>query len=730
MKKVLSIIMVLAMLIASVSVTVFAEDLGSYENPYQVQAGSLTPTAVTIPAESEAYVAVDDDNNSTLTIGHSTSAEYQVYYCRQPITPEADGTMEFTMVDGADYFCIINPTTSDIVVRILLTAGAGGANYGTVDNPEPLALEESMFGYGATAFTALEAGNQGYYYTVTAPAAGIISVSAGAMDDDYNFIGWMWSVSNITAGKYGDIHWSDEEEPVYYEDIAVSEGDELQIFASTYDPASMWSSPAGNVTVDLSFSPLGSWGCPEEIVPGSYSATLAAGNFSGYNYVWTATESGTATVTMDSASNWSYNISGVTPEEEYFYFGDYHWFDDDPVVPSESVTVNAGDKLSIAVNTYDANTGMACDGTVEWTLTFVPGEGSGGDIGGGDIGGGDIGGGDIGGGDEPLEQNWELSDTALSVGTDSYAASNTYPYTVYAFEPTETGKYTFTATDALIGLASNNGMWITAGTSTDAITEGVTTGNTFEWICTSVGQSIWVVALPNTNVATITVAYEEVVIKEIPREYYENTVTPEAFVFGGDADSLDYVDTFDGVEDKAVLGSDGFYHLNSADGPILFANLNDPMMSLSAANGFGQLKQLIKEDGEVVLMIDYTVAMIDYLACMDEETGLYPLTADLIEVFSKAGTSLGWYGEEGWLGGVDGDEWMFACYYSEDIKGESDIPTGGNDGANDGANGNTGTQGGANAPSTGDNVVFVVIIGFTALVAAAAIIVIRRRRTN
>ena len=139
------------------------------------------------------------------------------------------------------------------------------------------------------------------------------------------------------------------------------------------------------------------------------------------------------------------------------------------------------------------------------------------------------------------------------------------------------------------------------------------------------------------------------------------------------------------------------------------------------------LKQQIKDGDEVVKLIDYTVAMIDYLAAMDQETGLYPLTADLIEVFSKAGTSLGWYGEEGWIGGVDGDEWMFACYYSEDIKGEADIPTG--DTNNGGAN-NNGTQNGTSAPSTGDNVIVIVAVAVVAIAAIAAVLFIRKRKAN
>ena len=364
MKKVLSIIVALALLVMTASVAVFAEDLGTYDNPYQLQVGAMTPLAVTIPAESEAYVAVDDANGSTVTVGQSTSAAYQIYYCRQPLSPEADGTMQFSMIRDADYFCIVNPTTEAIVVRIMLEAGSGDVASGTVDNPEVLTLAKDFFGnVGAMVETPLAAGNQGHYYTVTAPAAGVITVSIACFDADYNPVDWFYFVNNLTAGKYGDNHWSDEEEPVFYEEVKVSEGDEIQIFAATYDPASMWTNPEGTIGLSVDFAPVGSWMCPEEITAGSHSASLEAGNFSGHNYEWVAPENGTATITMDSAENWQYSVSGITADEEYFYFGDYHWYDDDPAVPSESVDVNAGDILTIMVNTYDANSGMAIDAT-------------------------------------------------------------------------------------------------------------------------------------------------------------------------------------------------------------------------------------------------------------------------------------------------------------------------------------------------------------------------------
>ena len=119
--------------------------------------------------------------------------------------------------------------------------------------------------------------------------------------------------------------------------------------------------------------------------------------------------------------------------------------------------------------------------------------------------------------------------------------------------------------------------------------------------------------------------------------------------------------------DTAVLGEDGYYHLNSADGYILYANLSDTLMSLYTVSQTGQLKGAIRnEDGKVTAIIDYNIAFGEYYECADPETLLYPLTDDLIEMFKEVGDNMGWYGEEGWVGGKYDDAWMFACYYTEE----------------------------------------------------------------
>ena len=172
----------------------------------------------------------------------------------------------------------------------------------------------------------------------------------------------------------------------------------------------------------------------------------------------------------------------------------------------------------------------------------------------------------------------------------------------------------------------------------------------------------------------------------MPWIVYENKVTPEAFVLESDFDEMMYVDTFDDVADQAVLGEDGFYHLNDKYGPILYVCLSDPLLSLSDAQKYGQLKEVfVDENGVVTERTDFYAAFEEYFACADPDTGVYPLTEDLIAMFQRIGAYRGWYGENGFIGGDLEDAWMFACYYNE---GETFTP---------GAKPN-----GSGSPATGD----------------------------
>ncbi len=259
------------------------------------------------------------------------------------------------------------------------------------------------------------------------------------------------------------------------------------------------------------------------------------------------------------------------------------------------------------------------------------------------------------------EDNYIDNYAYLEVGTNEYETDNAYAYTAFHFSPSEVGKYTITCGEQPLGIASYNDMWVMIPPTADTINT-----DTLEWECKSVGQGIIIAVGSGDGLVSITVVHEELVQKEeVQWTYYENQVTPEAFTFSGDTSALKAVNTADNVVDEAVLGADGYYHLNAANGPILYAKVKDPQMSLATVMEHGGLKNVVQDaDNTVLSKTDYNEAVGEYIACADSKTSLYPLTVDLIEVFQRVGAYQGWYGT-GFVGGDLEDAWMFACYYNE-----------------------------------------------------------------
>ncbi len=713
--------MVLALAVLLVPMTASAA-LGDYDEPYELNVGG-TRLAVNIPAETSVYVKASDSNGSVVNVGYATASTYFLQYGRlTTVYPnnDADHTASLTLDPAMDIFEVYNSGTAAITVYMTLAAGAPVDNLGTIDNPELLTLEDpwGMGMLSAYATKELAAGNNGYWYKVIAPDDGAINVSVNAFDADYNDIGWIYLANNVTQGKYGDNHWSDDEPVVYNEQVAVKAGDEVAIFAATYDPRNMFSNPEGNIGVSVSFSAVGSYDYPVAPVLGANAASIKNGG--GYYYTYTASKDGTATVTINDATGWQFNIQGIPADpEDYgsYYYGDPHYSDDEPVVASESLEMKAGSSITVCINTYDPNNWQGPSGTVNWTFSFVAGEVSDDDDQGGNEG-------DEEGGNEGDEDeiNYAISDTALQVGTNDYAVDATYPYTVYAFSPEETGKYTISVDGTVLGIVSYTDMWVQNTPSEDNVN-----ADSAVWECSAVGQSIYVAVKAEAETATITVTREDLAVKEeVPWIIYENVVTPEEFVLESNFDDMMYVETFDDVVDEAVLGEDGFYHLNDAYGPILYACLSDPLMNLSDAWGYGQLKEIILDDeGNIVERTDFYYAFEEYFNCADAETGVYPLTVDLIEMFTRIGAYHNWYGEDGFIGGDVEDAWMFACYYNEGETFEpgaattttttttaSDVTT-------------TTTTSGTESPKTADvtdamNVLFVAMLAAGVIVMAIA----------
>ncbi len=389
-------------------------------------------------------------------------------------------------------------------------------------------------------------------------------------------------------------------------------------------------------TLTLSNLPAGaSEGNPEIIEESGFFTT----SFAEHYYSFTATESGKITVSMSSEEGWMYQLNGVRADYSYYY-GDMHWCDDDPVVMSETVEVSEGDVFTVYVAAY-----ATAETSVYWSFNFEAGA--------------------IG--EKPLYNENGVDGTFELGGYANYAMNPDVVYSIFSFEPDEIGDYTFDFDNgAMAAIVSYNGMWVTVEPSAEVVN-----ASTIEWECNSVGQTVWFAVYCEDESVSVNVSKEDIVIVEIPEIDYENVVTPEDFVYNGDTSNFDYVETFDDIVDSAVLGDDGYYHLNSADGPVLFVCLNDDIMSLVDANSYGQLTYVeYDEDGNVVSKTNYAAAFDAYAACAytdDARYSYYPLTVDLMVMFQNVGANNGWYGENGFVGGDLEDAWMFACYYDEEV---------------------------------------------------------------
>lgn len=126
---------------------------------------------------------------------------------------------------------------------------------------------------------------------------------------------------------------------------------------------------------------------------------------------------------------------------------------------------------------------------------------------------------------------------------------------------------------------------------------------------------------------------------------------------------------------------DGYYHLNTADGPLVLMRLYSETKYLNSfqeiTSTTGVKKYFYDEDGKFVKREDYTQCLKDYCEMSDEEEGLYPLTEDLKYILQNHGEYAGWWDadspgflfmddEGNRLVGLNPEiAWLFACCYLE-----------------------------------------------------------------
>ncbi len=376
------------------------------------------------------------------------------------------------------------------------------------------------------------------------------------------------------------------------------------------------------VAMLLSLLPVGAFAAEAtELISVVDEAVTAA----GYTFEYTAETAGVMNVSVGTCSpGWRYRIYYPDGTESIYRT---KW----SAGTSCDYDVTAG-TYKIVFYAYSSAEADNVAGTVSFSVSFTPAEGEA----------------------EVQKAEYEVSKTKLDVGDNAVTMLDTAVTTIFVFEPSETAVFSFTAPAGTVLGYWGAGSWF--------LSDPHSTTNTYEWTCTGVGQTAYIGVSGAEGTVNIHVkktgTYEVV---EIPIVPYENKAEltpfekPEGAVWGS------YVDVMDeNVTHTAVLGADGYYHLDSVDGDVLVVNLKYQDIILSAALQSDRpvMYAYVTDDAGKTVKYDIGNAIKEYEAVMDA-SGYYPVTEDILLFYQVYAMGAGTFTYH--LGGGYNEEcvWMY-----------------------------------------------------------------------
>ena len=147
--------------------------------------------------------------------------------------------------------------------------------------------------------------------------------------------------------------------------------------------------------------------------------------------------------------------------------------------------------------------------------------------------------------------------------------------------------------------------------------------------------------------------------------------TPTKYSFSGNADALTYVDITKSASEYILSKQGNYYYIGDRQ---VFVNLStsapyDLSMQAILTSEYPVIRATIF-NGSEVRKEEYTALVRSYVDCVDERTGLYPLTDDLMYILRTYGHVQNWWDPSlnGFLYSAEPNlnaeiAWMYACCY-------------------------------------------------------------------
>lgn len=255
----------------------------------------------------------------------------------------------------------------------------------------------------------------------------------------------------------------------------------------------------------------------------------------------------------------------------------------------------------------------------------------------------------------------------------------------FLFTPTMAGTYEFSVSDstAVIGyygaphfVQAESAAEVVDGKFTMSIRADMIgqdgTGTTVAVIGVDPGEQT------NTMLMIERVGDPEWSVADEPWIILEPTVTLSKYTLPEGANIAEFDLTAASCE-LVLNEADGFYHLNTADGPLVLVRLGEKSAYLDSYETIlehtGVNKYFYDDNGTFVKKENYTDCLLKYIENMDENKGVYPLTEDLKYIIQQHGDHNGWYDASGssylfldqngvQVPGINPElSWLFMCCY-------------------------------------------------------------------
>lgn len=259
----------------------------------------------------------------------------------------------------------------------------------------------------------------------------------------------------------------------------------------------------------------------------------------------------------------------------------------------------------------------------------------------------------------------------------------------FLFTPTVAGTYEF----SMVGDAEQIGYYgaphfVQSASAAEVVDNAFTVSVSAGMIGTGdTGTTVLVIGIDAGSAENCTLTVERIgdaerTLADEPWTVYEPTVELAPYTLRSGAKLREFDLTASTDTYNLVLNQeDGFYHLDSADGPLVLVLLGKDNQYLDCfktiLDNTGVVKYFFDEDGNFLKKESYTECLLKYIENMDEKEGVYPLTEDLKYIIQQRAEYAEWFDKDNsmylfqdengnQIPGINLDiAWLFMCRYTE-----------------------------------------------------------------